>query len=444
MKTKKKIDELYRDKFKNVETTPPKEVWQHIVDHLPGEKPKRRILPLWYTVGGVAAALALLFLLINFFTPNSQTTNITNINSEETKEYFRRTYDAGNSAEFDQYMLRSAIILEAAKIDTQNKELIAAQNKNTNRIQNSRNGNSPGIVQEPNGRFQNNINSEEGLLNNAITESGIKKLGQEQGYTFSEYLKEETVLSETPEQEELQTLTEISKANNEVAELGNKDEPEESSSLSNRFSITTTAGAVYFDNLGGGNSLDEQFSNNPGSGEISMAYGVNLAYQLSEKIKIRSGVSKVNLSYNTLNVNYASAVSSRAINEEAESGVILSSASGSLNQSLGFVEIPLEMEYAIINRKLGLNLIGGASTLLLDKNMVSLNTAGSTTDLGEATNLNQTSFSANLGLGVNYKITPRFQMNLEPIFKYQINTFNNTSGLNAYYFGIYSGLSFKF
>ena len=62
-----------------------------------------------------------------------------------------------------------------------------------------------------------------------------------------------------------------------------------------------------------------------------------------------------------------------------------------------------------------------------------------------ANNLNNTSFSANFGVGVDYNISEKININLEPTFKYQINTFNNTSGdFQPFFIGVYTGLSFKF
>ena len=117
---------------------------------------------------------------------------------------------------------------------------------------------------------------------------------------------------------------------------------------------------------------------------------------------------------------------------------------GELNQQLGFIEVPVELEYALINKRFGVNLIGGASTLFLEDNSIAVVNNGNRNEIGEATNVNNVSFSTNLGLGVNYKITSSLQFNVEPTFKYQINTFSNSSNFNPYYLGVYSGFSFKF
>ena len=115
-----------------------------------------------------------------------------------------------------------------------------------------------------------------------------------------------------------------------------------------------------------------------------------------------------------------------------------------MKQQFGYIEIPLELEFALIDKKFGLNIIGGGSSLFLDNNSLDLVSANQKTDLGEATNINNTSFSTNIGLGMDYQLTDKFSISVEPIFKYQINTFSNVNNVQPTNFGIYSGLNFKF
>ena len=94
---------------------------------------------------------------------------------------------------------------------------------------------------------------------------------------------------------------------------------------------------------------------------------------------------------------------------------------------------------------MGLRLIGGFSTFFLNENEVYSNFDGNNTYIGKATNINNTSYSANLGLGVDFKLSKTLNLNLEPTFKYQINTFNNTTGnFNPFIVGVYTGIRYKF
>ena len=102
---------------------------------------------------------------------------------------------------------------------------------------------------------------------------------------------------------------------------------------------------------------------------------------------------------------------------------------GSIDQQLGFIEVPIELEYSLIEKKLGINLIGGFSTLFLNQNDIyAVFNNGERARLGDASNVESVSYSANFGVGLDYNLSKQWQFNLEPTFKYQLNTFNNTSG----------------
>jgi hypothetical protein len=118
---------------------------------------------------------------------------------------------------------------------------------------------------------------------------------------------------------------------------------------------------------------------------------------------------------------------------------------GYLNQEIGYLEMPWEMTYAVIEKRFGLKIISGFSTLFLQDNSISIVSDNRTTILGRANNLNKVHFSTNIGLGIKYGFMKSFEFNIEPTFKYQINTFSNDAGnFKPYIFGIYSGISYKF
>jgi len=245
---------------------------------------------------------------------------------------------------------------------------------------------------------------------------------------------------------------------------------EESNELNNKWRIATNAAPVYFNTLGGqGSSIDPQFNNNSKSGEVNMSYGISASYAVNKKLSVRSGINRVNLGYNTndvvvfqsvglrssssalQNVNSSSnsadavsLISTETLDTSASESIVASNAS--INQALGYIEIPLEIQYTLSDKKFGVNLIGGFSSFFLNNNEIfSEEENGAKTFLGEASNINKMSYSANFGLGLNYKVSKRFDLNLEPIFKYQFNTFNNTSGnFNPFFIGVYTGFAIKF
>jgi hypothetical protein len=133
---------------------------------------------------------------------------------------------------------------------------------------------------------------------------------------------------------------------------------------------------------------------------------------------------------------------------DSEFGEITPKAGGSnaeLSQRIQYYEVPLELKYALLNKKVGIHFIGGMSTLFLGTNEVSVQAGSVDEVIGEANNLNSVSFSTNVGLGFDYKLSKKFTFNLEPMFKYQLNTYTDSSvDFRPYTLGVYTGLSFKF
>ncbi len=240
----------------------------------------------------------------------------------------------------------------------------------------------------------------------------------------------------------------------------------------NRWTVNANVAPVYYNTLGKGSSIHEQFIDNPKNGEINTSYGVMVGYAFNDRLKLRSGVSKLNLSYDTANVivyeNVSTSSSSSsnlknidfAQNSQGQtisvlsasnlgvqqiSSVLNDSYNAALSQRISYVEVPLEMEYALVNKRFGVNVIGGVSTFILNDNKVVSEFEGRKTQIGEANNINSISFSTNFGLGIDYKFTESFKFNLEPTFKYQMNAFSDTSGdFKPYIIGVYTGFSYKF
>lgn len=237
--------------------------------------------------------------------------------------------------------------------------------------------------------------------------------------------------------------------------------------LNNKWSVAPNVAPVYFNTLGDGSSIDPQFNSNSKSGDVNMSYGISTSYAINKKLSIRSGINSVNLGYNTNGVvvfqsvgvntksssalqninsssNNVSLISSETLNSNAPASI--SSSNATINQNLKYIEIPLEIQYTISDKKFGINIIGGFSSFFLNNNETFYQEDnGNRTQLGEASNINNLSYSANFGLGLNYNVTKKFDLNLEPIFKYQFNTFNNTSGnFTPFIIGVYTGFAFKF
>jgi hypothetical protein len=243
----------------------------------------------------------------------------------------------------------------------------------------------------------------------------------------------------------------------------------EKSSIDRRWEVAPNFAPVYYSSLGEGSSIDPSFANNSQSGEVNFSYGVQVSYALSERLSVRSGVSNVDLSYATGGVELGTGPVSAALqsvdyggrsivltavdkesaqnNTDGYGEITLKATNGEAEivQNISYYEVPVELKYAVINKKIGVNVIGGVSTLFLGNNQISVNAGDFASELGEANNLSTVSFSTNVGLGFDYKLSKKFKVNIEPMFKYQLNPYSDSSvDFKPYYMGVYTGLSYKF
>ena len=269
-------------------------------------------------------------------------------------------------------------------------------------------------------------------------------------------------------------VAEVSKETNLLEELlkekeagKNEDEKEEKRS---KWAISTNASPVYFNSLAQGSSIDQQFDSNSKNYATTLSLGIAGSYAINNKLSLKTGVNNINISYNTNDVLFDARMnnvenniptisrnpeasnmvfSSKVGNVETLSGdvenVIIENNVGALQQNISYIEVPLELSYKLLDKKFGIEVIGGMSTLFLNQNNISLVANGIEMEVGRANNLNNIHFSSNVGLGFKYNFWKSFNANFQPMFKYQINTFSENSGnLKPYFIGLYTGISFSF
>ena len=218
-----------------------------------------------------------------------------------------------------------------------------------------------------------------------------------------------------------------------------------------------------------GSPIDNQFADNTKSYENTLSVGLGVDYAVSKKLSIRTGINKFDYSYNTNDIVYYADFTSKNANSvsnlktinvasdaknmiiedknvsKSQEIAVQTKDDGLLNQKTGYIEVPVEVSYKLLDKKFGIQVITGFSSLFLNENEVSVISSGLTTVVGEANNLNKLHFSTNIGLGFKYSFWKSFEANFEPTFKYQLNTYNaNSGGFKPYLIGLYSGISFKF
>lgn len=511
-KENKNIDHLFKGRLQGMDTPPPPVVWENIQVALGHKKRDRKVVPLWWKLGGVAAALVLLFGLSNllFSDGPDALVDTDQFAVEEVTKKDQETDQVGtqenlSTGDTDNTILNDAIVKENTSVAEQNaknskedvrlnntpkvikQQTTQANNYNNTVATTTGNQSLPNTSEITDNKISQEVTTTVATVgknektnpdikqDNSVPNAMLKedKASVLKGTTATDVANEDTNKKKDavtqaldPKETKESIFDAIAEQDEAVAKTDDDD------LKGNRWSIAPNVAPVYYNSLNQGSSIDPAFADNTQNGEVNVSYGINVSYALSPRLTVRSGISNVNLSYATGGLELATGDASAALQSvtfnNTNGTVVTAVDQGALNnappgtpfasltrkatdgdvfltQSITYTEIPTELTYALVNKKLGVNLIGGFSTLFLGNNEVSVSANDFNEVLGEANNLSDVSFSTNIGLGLSYNLSKKFKFNFEPVFKYQLNPYTDTSvDFRPYYLGVYSGLSFKF
>jgi hypothetical protein len=493
------IDKLFEEKLKDYSEVPDDKVWKAIEASLDGKKKSRKVIPLWWKLGGAAALLALVFYLIDpmGFRPETEE-QVTD--TEETRLPVEKRNDLRNresiiSGEEDS----SDTVTDARESQKNRADSSSAVSDKTGRAntyeaekavaarRSSSDKNSSNTLSDSSSTTKKGDTANTGAPDEKKNETQLAENRQLTRPTqqlrpkiAGEMAKEDPATGALPDKR--QEVTQVPESEQEKSsdrksifeEISEKEQEDAlAENKGSRWSLGPRVAPVYFNSFGQGSPIHSNFVANSKSGNVNFSYGLSLSYNISPKLSIRSGVHKVDYGYDTNDISFSPtlvAATGKQINNidyaltsrnlvvrnasqakaqldalSAEISAEFPSREGRMVQQFGYVEVPLELNLSLIESKLGVHLIGGLSSLFLIDNSVTLESDGTATEMGEANNLNPLNFSTNIGIGLEYEIAPRIQLNLEPVFKYQLNTFSDSAGdFNPYSIGIYSGLNFRF
>ncbi|HAT81365.1 MAG TPA: hypothetical protein DCS17_08305 [Flavobacterium sp.] len=477
MKENKNIDRLFQEQFSRFEQTPNPQVWLNIEAELKKDK-KRKVIPLWFKYAGIAAAFFLgLFFLNTNYTFHSKTKNHITSDAKISKDSVNKKHI------YPEKSSNKVQIVNNSTPNSKSKKEIINTNFSKSNTKDEKNSNpnvsSKVLVYQKKNQDdaevflpKNNLPLKQSVTNeNNTNYSSIDANKNSVENSNSLANAPNQILEKKDFKENKETKKEVAtnpELPNELEEILNGKSVQKNTLASkskNKWQITSNVAPVYLNANSGGSPIDEQLSDYEKKSDKSISFGIGVHYAVGKKIVLRSGLNKIVLGYNTNNVLYAAGLTANNLkNIEYSSNNVLkfvndanysslttsekeiqNTNTGNLNQKMGYYELPMEVSYAVLDKKFGINLIGGFSTLFLNENTISLESSQANIVLGEAKNLNQVHFSSNVGVGFKYQITKSFQINVEPIVKYQLNPFSNNSGdFKPLFVGLYSGISYGF
>lgn len=447
------IDRLFTEKLKNLEVIPPKRVWNNIESDL--KKRKRRVLPMWWFSAGIAAVLVLGVLLFSFFNnsvnKNNNTPiiianpeiNIPDLSPTKTKDPFNKNQ-------------QEIIVTKATKVSKEKKNVRKEKTKETLFL----------IADKPQQNGSNKTKNkivkgirEKKYVTNNNTKENIEIINSKIEIAQKDVLiktKKPSDLAENP------VLIDKNKAKKkylkkDILVVMNNSKKEEKKSNKKLWKISPVVAVLNSNSFSNASPINKNLGNST-RGNNSYSYGIQVGYQLDNKWTIQSGIhlQEMQFSNSQITINTTSSSSSTialnsgdtySLEDSSLENLSLNTVrqNANLSQVYGYIEIPVEIKYNVLeNRKFKTELVAGFSSLFLNKNSINLK-ANNFTKIGKANNLNNINFSGNVGVNFNYQFDKKWSLNLNPMFKSQLNTFNkNQNGFKPYFVGIYTGINYKF
>ena len=500
---KKNIDRLFQEKFKDFDPAPESAVWENIKAKLDAqEKESDRVIPIWWwRLGGIAAALAFLLTigsLTNWFQKENEQFQAPKETITDTNEPKATETQKTDDQDADNKVIEQKDQFNTPQKNNIQEEVANAQKNNANINSSATNNLSTSDAKENNSVAIAKTNIASPLKKNILNKDIEKS---------SNYTDEKALAKNDDENKERDNklnaidkgkVAEVAADEKDIEQAVAQDEKKKSIfdaikeqedlkkdvvavENTERWSLNPNVAPVYFSSLRNGSPINPRFNDNVKSTNINLSYGISVAYQINKRLSIRTGVNQVNLGYDTNDVSVTmldGAVASnvvaqqnnitfnqssnniilgdtpriggRALTQQQSSDVFLASSVPQVNavltQEFGYIEVPLEIKYRLIDRRLGVNIIGGVSSLFLTDNSISVSSETISSEIGEANNINSTNFSTNFGIGIDYRISKKILFNVEPVFKYQLNTFadETNGGFLPYTLGIHTGINIKF
>ena len=403
---------------------------------------------------------------------NSTFSKKKNLNSEKRNEssaVAEKTYSTGNQNQFNSFSRNQSFSSEK-----RNENQALAQKTFKTGKQNQFNSYSKN--QAPNSIFENQSNSNSAavalgtsnsILNNKQTavidtkkevSSTIKKENAVADNTLKNNSKFSKVLSkqDSVQLAELQNLEKglIPEVKKE------KDKKSKTSATAEKWALEVFAGIANSENYKNDKTLG-----NVNDSKQSSTYGVKTKYKINKKWAVGSGFKINELGQSVANVSYIKTTNNAFLTTgdyfiknatvpqiASNDGYVLVSNStknamvsdniqnGNLDQSLRYVEMPLEVSYAVFSKNkasISLNTGGFVGKL------ISNNVAIDGNSLGENVNANDFVYGSTLSSTIQYRVYKKTNVFVEPAMNYYVNPLNSQS-FNQFQWGLNFGLNVSF
>lgn len=237
--------------------------------------------------------------------------------------------------------------------------------------------------------------------------------------------------------------------------------------LSPVYSYRTVSGDAF---TGTDEAVDAGFFNDNEEGITSIAGGISLDFNFNNRLSLGSGMyfSRIGqqnndvLAYNDPDMpdlyKLATSTGTITVNPRSFENVIVEQeaaspkdsipgdyiVNSSLVQNLDYLEVPLVLKYKVIESRFSVNVMGGLSPGILVNNRSYFTLEGQKMQTGTTENINNFIYNSILGLGLEYAISRKVAISMQPSFKYSLTPVNSGTGLEYHPYSLswFTGISY--
>lgn len=148
-------------------------------------------------------------------------------------------------------------------------------------------------------------------------------------------------------------------------------------------------------------------------------------------------------------INFSQSVNNAGIFSLSENAINLNTAllsSGTFAQVFDFMEIPLDFRYRILNKTVGIELIGGISTSLVVGNNVYWEQPSGREKVGTTGDISPVNFAGVAGIGTTCALGKNLSLSVEPRASYFLHSINHSGDVSfkPWRIGMFTGVTYRF
>jgi hypothetical protein len=473
---KKHIDQLFKDYLSGYKAPAPKGAWERLQAEM---QPKKKRMHLIYLRLAAAAILLLIAFSAGYFWSEFKNTDNNTLVSE-MPEFVQEQATTESIIQNSGHQGSTAESLENSIPETSKKQIPKTDAGKIESSQLAQDAVNPDIDSQKQPAVQNEMALSE---NKEILAETVFPDENTVAVTVVEAEKTEDLANQidqgknTLEAEKMspEMLHQLLVGNDEA--FADEIIPESNKQPSQQWSVGAQFSPVYsYRNLSGDGfstpdeQVDQDYFNDKENGLMAYAGGISLNYGFNDRLSLASGLYLSRIGQENDDVvaydspdspylyNLASSGGTVTINPQKFEKVMVREidntkdsvpgdyiVNGTFVQNLDYLEVPLVLKYKMLESRFSVNLSGGLSPGILVNNRSYFSVDGEKVQTGYTENIKPVIYNSVMGLGIEYSISTKLSINLDPLFKYSLSPINSNSGIKYHPYSIswFTGITYK-